>query len=252
MPSKQSQINDFVDRSFRDVADKDYIAARIAHRYGLEQQFLWSAQQAIEKYLKAVLLYNRFNTKHIGHELTVAFDEVLKIPDIDFDFPDDIRPFIEYLNTYGVNRYFEYPYHLNGEECLALDRTVWFIRRYCYYLRQSVTKPDGAIIDLFPQLIKKIQHQDTLKKPNKYYIFGGYLEKVLADKRSKLRSHLIYNNFYYGIYKKKVIKNYQIRMFFTKPTHFMYPEIFPDLSKSVQFSPEVRQYFNKESKLKKP
>jgi hypothetical protein len=38
MMNKQVYIDDFINRSFRDVADKDYIAARIAHRYGLEQQ----------------------------------------------------------------------------------------------------------------------------------------------------------------------------------------------------------------------
>jgi HEPN domain-containing protein len=252
MPSKQSQITNFVDRSFRDVADKDYINARISHRYGLEQQFLWSAQQAIEKYLKAILLYNRLDTRQIGHELTKAFDEVRKIPDIDFDFPEDIRLFIEYLNSYGVNRYFEYPYHLEGEECLELDKTVWFIRRYCYYLRQIITKPDGTVIDLFPLLIKRIQHPDTLKKPHKYYIFGGYLEKVLEDADSELRSHLIYKNFFYGKYKKKRIRNYDLKIFFTQPTHFMYPEIFPDLDKLVIFSKEVRNHFNKKSKSKKP
>jgi hypothetical protein len=51
--------NGFIDRSFRDVADQDCIAARIVHRYsGLDLQFLWLAEQAVEKYLKAILLYN--------------------------------------------------------------------------------------------------------------------------------------------------------------------------------------------------
>lgn len=53
------RINDFASRSFRDMADRDYIAARLACRAELMPQCLWSAQQAIEKYLKYILLVNR-------------------------------------------------------------------------------------------------------------------------------------------------------------------------------------------------
>jgi hypothetical protein len=37
--------------ALRDVADEDYIAARALYRIRLDRQFLWSALQAIEKYL---------------------------------------------------------------------------------------------------------------------------------------------------------------------------------------------------------
>jgi len=130
MPSKESLINDFVDRSFRNVADRDYIAARIVFRYGLEQQFLWFAQQSIEKYLKAILLYNRFDTRHYGHNLSEIYEALLKIPDIDFDFPEDIQLFIKYLDQYGFNRYFEIPYHLIGEECI-----------YPLHVSRSISRP---------------------------------------------------------------------------------------------------------------
>jgi hypothetical protein len=36
-------VNDFAIRSFRETADKDYIAARMAYRARLIQPFLWSA-----------------------------------------------------------------------------------------------------------------------------------------------------------------------------------------------------------------
>lgn len=42
-------LNDFATRCFRDVADGDYIAARLAWRAKLFPQFLSSAQQAPEK-----------------------------------------------------------------------------------------------------------------------------------------------------------------------------------------------------------
>lgn len=234
---------DFVNRSFRDVADQDYIAARICHRYGLIHQFLWLALQAIEKYLKAILLYNSKSTKGIEHSILNAYDKVFTISDITFDFPDNIREFIEYLNDKGTNRYFEYPYDTSGEELFSLDETVWFIRRYCYYLRVSGRKPDGTSVDLFSYEIKKIQSADTLKHPNKYKISGGYLEKVLKDK-SSLRVQLVWKNFYYGTYKKNIVKKYTFTRGSGNPTHYIHPEIFPDLEKLVKFSKPVKNYFN--------
>ena len=238
---KQVLINDYANRSFRDIADKDYIAARISHRYGLDHQFLWFALQAIEKYLKAILLYNGRSTKNIGHSILKAYEEALKIPDITFNFPAAIRDFIKYLENEGKNRYFEYPYATFGKELLLLDNAVWYIRRYCYYLRSTIRKLDGTVVDLFPYEIKKIQRAYTLKHPNKYSIFGGFLEKVLKNK-SSLRDQLVWKNFYYGTYKKNKIKKYTLRSGSGNPTHYLHPEIFPDLEKLVKFSKPVKNY----------
>jgi HEPN domain-containing protein len=251
MKNKEAYINDFVTRSFRDVADKDYIAARISHRYGLDQQFLWFAEQALEKYLKAILLYNRTCTKNLNHRLSDACKAVLAISDIPFDFPEDVTAFVDYLNTQGPNRYFEHPYYLMGEECLKLDRSVWHIRRYCYQMRHSIKKLDGTIVNLLPFEIKKVQHEFTLKKPHKYTLIGGYLETVLKDKSSTLQKQLVWKNFYYGTYKKKVIKNYTRRMTSAKPTHFLHPDAFEELDKLVRFSPVVRRHFKTNGKQKK-
>lgn len=65
-------INSFATQSFRDQADRDYIVSRLACRYELFPQFLWSAHQAIEKYLKAILVYNRVKAKNVGHDLAFA------------------------------------------------------------------------------------------------------------------------------------------------------------------------------------
>ena len=40
-------LNDFAVRCFRDIADADYIAARMAYRADLMMQYLWASQQAI-------------------------------------------------------------------------------------------------------------------------------------------------------------------------------------------------------------
>ena len=54
-PELDVLVNEFAVRSFRDVADGDYIAARMACRAALVTQFQWSSQQAVEKILKALL-----------------------------------------------------------------------------------------------------------------------------------------------------------------------------------------------------
>jgi len=54
----QVVLNTYATDIFRNQADFDYISARANYRLKLRQQFLWSAQQAVEKYLKAILLFN--------------------------------------------------------------------------------------------------------------------------------------------------------------------------------------------------
>lgn len=55
----EAYINDFATHSFRHPADMDYIAARAAYRMELYPQFMCAGLQTIEKYLKAILIYNR-------------------------------------------------------------------------------------------------------------------------------------------------------------------------------------------------
>lgn len=62
-------VNDFAIRSFRDIADGDYIAAGLACRSQLVMQYLWASQQAIEKYLTCILLLHRIPAKRMRHDL---------------------------------------------------------------------------------------------------------------------------------------------------------------------------------------
>jgi hypothetical protein len=58
-------INNFATRSFRDTADGDYIAARLAYRAGLTQNFLWSSLQAIENTLNAYLFLTELKLQKV-------------------------------------------------------------------------------------------------------------------------------------------------------------------------------------------
>ncbi|MCB4792792.1 MAG: HEPN domain-containing protein [Elusimicrobia bacterium] len=225
-----------------DIADKDYLAARICYRYDLPQEFLWLSLQAIEKYIKAILLYNEQETKSIGHDISKAYDKMKSLKEFSFDIPKDVESFISYLNRYGLDRYFEKPYFLYGEELLSLDRTVWFIRRYCGLFNSKIKKIDGTMVDGLSANLKRIQNPYYLKQPNKF-IHHGYLGHVLNNKRLELRKQLVYKNFYFGTYKRKLIKNYKLKSGSGTPTHIHHKEIFDELKAKVRFSKEIIDHF---------
>jgi hypothetical protein len=54
------------------MADRGYVVARMAYRMRLPSQFMWSALQAIEKYLKCILVLNRVSSRSLGHDLGKA------------------------------------------------------------------------------------------------------------------------------------------------------------------------------------
>ncbi len=68
--NKRAWYSFWVQFTFRDGADKDYISARLLFRNKLYQTGAWSSLQAVEKYLKCILLYSYKSTKiGNGHDL---------------------------------------------------------------------------------------------------------------------------------------------------------------------------------------
>lgn len=140
---KDALINDFATRSFRDVADYDYIAARMAYRAKLVPQFLWSSLQSIEKYFKCILLLNRIKACSLKHDLGAALDLLGKHAPFELRLQKPSRELIEHLDTYGRFRYLETPFHIMGLELMQLDMAVWDIRRYCRVLNYTINFPNG-------------------------------------------------------------------------------------------------------------
>ena len=236
-------INDFANRSFRDSADQDYIMARIAYRKEFDQQFRWCSLQALEKYLKAILLYNRVSAKGIGHDLVKAIKRVKNIDDLEFTLPStDSEKFIEYISTYGADRYLSHPTHLRDSALLTLDKTVWCVRRYCYFMRQVVKKKEGKI-SLFEANKQKATNSYFETNRHKYKIFNGYLEKVI-EKRLPSYDDLVWKNFFYGRVKKHKIKNFRFRISSQNPTHSLHPEMFSTLARLVDFPKAIRNEYN--------
>jgi hypothetical protein len=197
---------------------------------------------AIEKYLKAILLYNRQNTKQISHNILSAHQQVKEIKDIEFEMPKDVDEFIKHIDSNGKFRYFEAPFNLNHDDLEKLDKSVWYIRRYCQCLRDTFKTNNNQIIDILKLNLQEIKSEDTIKNPHKFKIFGGKIEKILSDQKSPLREQLVYHNSYFGKYKKRINK-FSSRITAGNPTHFLIPDVFKELEKIVKFPKDIKKMF---------
>jgi len=238
---RRASVIDFVNRSFRDMADQDYIGARGMYRAELFPQFLWLAHQAIEKYLKAILLYNDVSTIDLSHDIEKALSRLDQITDIPFDVPPQLRAFIARLNEQGPNRYFEYPAVLVGDELHMLDQSVWWLRRYCHWMRGTARTPGGVV--------NRLQHEIEVvnsfgpSNAHRFRIRGGRLESLLSKRKDARREMLVWKNFFYGSRKKRRVRFTRHGMV-SNPAHYLDPEIFEDLKTRVQFSKAVKAMFN--------
>lgn len=177
-------INDFARRSFRDSAIR--IIFRLELHIGTNSisSSGGALYQAIEKYLKAILLYNQESAKKLGHDVHKALTRVKSIAGLDFTVPNDVAEFVEFLADYGPDRYLSHPTHLREFALLTLDKSVWCIRRYCFYMRGEIETSDGTK-DLLTINKQKATNPYYEKNRHKYRLMGGYLEKII-DKRKPI------------------------------------------------------------------
>ncbi len=130
-------------------ADGDYITARWAYENALFRNFYWMAAQAVEKYLKAMLLSIGETTKPYKHDIGCAYD-VLKERDnrkvlrTSINLPDTtamgrkhfdkkpIREFIDYISRLGSpnSRYGLSDINIGGPAIHALDQLCFDCRHY--------------------------------------------------------------------------------------------------------------------------
>lgn len=208
-PSDDAKINDFITRSLRDVADGDYIAARALYRLRLDNQFLWASLQAVEKYLKAILGYQRADARKLVHNIANALEKVRTLPNI--SIPARIDNFVRELGWQGLNRYFEHPFSTEWVGLPELDETVYHLRRHCRAITTNAEMP-----------------------------IQGFLEEVLASD-TRARADLVWKNRFFGPRRNRKI-TFSRRVSLAWPSNFLYPEIFPELLKFIYFSKRVRQH----------
>ncbi len=190
MIPKYTLLDDFAFRSFRDLADADYIAARMACRAALVFPFLWSSQQAIEKYLKCILLLNRVRAVDIGHDLSKAIARIKDSRKVDLELTASSTEFISRLDSLGVAaRYFEASFGAAADEVVLLDQAVWDVRRCCSLEKQvSARKPEND------GLVPRVR------------LPGGLLEKIADNKNDRAREPLLWQNGFFGEKRRRHVR----------------------------------------------
>jgi HEPN domain-containing protein len=219
-------LNSFATQSFREQADRDYIAARLACRFELFPQFLWSAQQAIEKYLKAILLYNRVKATKVKHDIMVAMSLTKSLP-FAIELSARSQSFISHVARCGEYRYIDVPYYVVGHLLVDLDLTVWEIRRYCQVLNVV-----GKTLPPEEQALLTKAHADLSRSSgeprNKFKLPGGLLEKVLGDRKHPSRPALLWQNAIYGVRKRSIVR-VKHHLHAQNPMLYLYPEMLDEL-----------------------
>jgi HEPN domain-containing protein len=223
-------LNGFATQSFRDQADRDYIAARLACRHELFPQFLWAAHQAIEKYLKAILLYNRIKATGVRHDLAQALSLTNSLS-FQIDLSERSRTFIDHLAQYGEYRYIDIPFHVSGHVLIDLDLAVWELRRYCQVLNVfgKVLPPQEQV--LLEQALSNLA-RSKIQPRYRFRLHGGLLERILDARAHPSRSALLWHNPCFGARKRATVR---ARRHFNaqNPLLYLYPEMLDELVKYV-------------------
>lgn len=236
--------NSLVRECLVDMADRDYLAARVSWRTRLPEQFLWSALQSIEKQLKAIIVLNELSAKGIGHDIERALRVACEIQDLRLNPPEVIKTFVKYLNRHGPNRYLERPFYLRGHELFELDRAFWHFRRYCQDFRATaryLKKTEDEYLAMHEKWFTDPQHK---KRPYLFRLFNGYLEKVLDGKNGPEQyKALVWKNVYYGKRDKGTIQ-YAPVSWIANPAHVRHPKHFKKLAEIMDFPKDVRRSFD--------
>lgn len=236
IPNREPFLNDFARRAFRDIADHDYIAARLAYRHRLGDQFLWSAQQAIEKYLKAILLFNRIKAPRVKHDLDKALKKLEEGLPFKLRLSDVSRKFLAHLDRYGRYRYFETSPYVREDHLHQLDLLVWELRRYCTLLNYTL-QANGKSIPMLEHELQKIERSET-RAPHLLSIMDGELEKILKKRKSPTRAALVYMNFRFGARSRQTITMRPMAIAKNSPL-LLHPEILDELDEYVYLSDPV-------------
>lgn len=198
------RINSFAYSTLRDTADQDYVAARLAYRDQLLSQYLWSAEQALEKYLKCILQLNRIRANAIPHELEKALDTINANAPFAIALNDNLLQFIRRLDGSAKYRYLQVSQMVLRDDLILFDRCVWSIRRYCQSMDYEVKTANGKVVNLLESSLQAIT-DSNLNPPQTFHLIGGKLESILANRKHPARKALLWGNFYFGARHRSVI-----------------------------------------------
>ncbi len=245
MEFRDRWLNSFAISSFRDTGDFDYITARIAYRTRLIQPFLWSSLQAIEKYLKCILVINRVSAKKLGHDLGKALDRAAKELTFPLHLQDQTRSFIEHIDTYGRFRYLETPFHVEPYEILRLDWAVWDIRRYCQVLNYEIEFDGQPSRNAMSIELARIDAAASAP-PQHFKINGGTLENIIATRNHPARSALLWQNPAFGTRRRSKVRLSSFEQAVNSPLS-MRPDMLEYALQFVQLQDDVKAAYQREA-----
>lgn len=180
-------LDEIAYRCFRDMADQDYILARVSYKLNFPTNFNWCALQAIEKYLKCILLLQRIEAKNVSHNLETALEKIKSVKISEetstIIFQDPVIAFIKDINHRGQSRYLGKSTHVIPDDINNLDKCIFDIRRY-------------AIKVMDKKYITKIKDSKFISFKD-FILDNGYLESVIS-RNAPAKNDLIFNNFHYG------------------------------------------------------
>ncbi len=137
-----------INQLFIETADQEYVSARWAFNNGMFYPCYTLSAQAIEKYMKAVLLFNDCDTRTYGHDLIRLWQDIKQF-DVENILPQKLSwpevqnnnklsfegkstdDFIKYLSVFGSpdNRYGSFGTNLDGSLIFAIDSICFSIRK---------------------------------------------------------------------------------------------------------------------------
>ena len=196
-PGEHAKINQFAVRCFRDTGDADYLAARLAMRSRLAGPFLWSAEQAIEKYLKCILMLNRRRTNELSHRIDDALDLIKSSLPFSITLSDEEQKVFDHIARWKGDRYLISSLYLHDVELMHLDCLVWRLRQYCEPLN-VLHYNDEPSVEVLLTNIRRIESGVSSATTNGY-IRGAHLEKVLADSSHPAHEALVWKNVKYSL-----------------------------------------------------
>ncbi|MGF1536162.1 MAG: hypothetical protein ACFB4J_06710 [Elainellaceae cyanobacterium] len=180
-----SDINYCAKQCFRDMADRDYIAARLCYKAQLMPQFFWQGLQATEKYIKCALLLNRISSKRLGHDIRKGIDNLFQTVVLQ-SISEESYSFANLLYEFGVQRYLEGGYNSFSEQIICLDRLIAEIRRCCQETRPSnyeearYVRLDNGILDSIIDDPENLAHQPLLW--NNRFFGNERIDKIALDR----------------------------------------------------------------------
>lgn len=166
-------------------------------RSALAAPFLWSASQAVEKYLKCILFLNRVNTKDLGHDLASAFERVNDQLPFNIELNSREREVFSHLAEWNSDRYLLSSFHLDHGELFQLDELVWRLRLYCRPLDKwhYADEPSSDVLaERVNGVVKIIAGSDKLAG----HLEGAVLENILSKRDHPAHEGLTWQNMFYS------------------------------------------------------